>query len=322
LEERIMEFDMKKNLIVFISVSILLLFVIAGCALPDSTSAGQGESTTLNTEPAVRAATSARDTGIWRRYTPRGSILPYWNGTPNCTAFAWQNIKIPISVPDYGFINAQPFLDDGSYYKLPSTETPKAGDRVVYGDWWHSAVVYSVTGKNVTVISYWIRDIDPVTQRPNIRYLPVDAWGMPYSYYRVSDERYWNTPNCLSRKVAFQAVRNGMYVCADLNYSSDGPLYSNRTWIQEWETFYLVKAEGQYVNIWSQATCNYVKAYATSRANAKSGPSYHDDYTFLVFEWGETTFISWPANGKMLRYDSFKPEGVLYTDNAFYMKDM
>ena len=40
--------------------------------------------------------------------------------------------------------------------------------------------------------------------------------------------------------IGLQSLANNMYVCADLNIATPAPLYANRTWILQWEEFYLV----------------------------------------------------------------------------------
>jgi hypothetical protein len=285
---------------------LVLLFLTAALTLVDCEMPGD-----RNTAAVVNARSGS---GQYCYYTPRGSRIPICS-TVNCHGFAWQNGSCPTTLPSYGISDPAVFIRDGSYTEVTGEVLP--GDRVNWGDW-HSAVV---SGKDeygrIYINQYWAGS-------------SAIEWGVPVTkvggsprYFRIADTKYWNTPNLPRRKIALYAPMMGAYVCADFwdntegtdhrTWNSDAPLWANRSWIQDWETFYLIDAGGGKVNLWSYATFAYVIAFPNSRAIANGGyPGTAG--TFTLEDWSGYSFfksnISINNWNYYLRPDSFIPQNM------------
>ncbi|RPJ07755.1 MAG: hypothetical protein EHM28_06140, partial [Spirochaetaceae bacterium] len=130
------------------------------------------------------------------------------------------------------------------------------------------------------------------------------------------------------RKIALRSYKNGMYVCADLNYGWDGPLYSNRSVIGPWETFGLIDLGSDEVALRAYANDSYVSAAdgGASRVAASSWWTVAERETFhLYYISGNFSYLyalRAKINDNYLRYDSFIPEQANWgSDTLFYVID-
>ena len=309
---------MKQNVSLFTIAGFLVILMFSGC---EKEAVIPYEQESVNQEIVIKNTTSTITSDNYFYYTPVGSKLGY-QATPNCHSYAWQNSRMPSSVPNYGIYDPTPFWKDGSYVEVTG-QTIKEGDRANYGGSYHSAVVCGVQNGTVLVNSYWAGKMEYS--------VPATKYGTP-RYYRIADTKYWNTPNLPRRKVAFKACYNDInkYVCADFfnntfggTRDSDAPLWSNRTEPGPWETFYLINAGNGYVWIWSYATFSYVKAFADKRAIANGGYPGNASTFKIVNYYNDRYCIQWKVNNHYLHYGSFIA-GCQYPGkgSSFYIEDL
>jgi hypothetical protein len=295
--------------VIIFSAAMVVLFT--GC---ENGTPGIGEQGIADSENGT--ANVSLKIGSGDLYTPKGSKLSTSTSQPNCHFFAWQTYTgIPQNLPKYHLETPALFINDGSYIlvgqgsstdkNLPSGV--RLGDKVVYGTQFaHSAVVVNITAGDPQFISYFVGDDHFTNHKPYLQGFPSDLY-----YYRIFDEKYGNLPpNCPRKKIALMAYCNDLFVCADKNEGSTGPLYSNRPWILEWETFYMCDLGDNTYAFWSFATGRYVEASETNRAVADMGSIW--DWCTFKFEYYTTKYnglqyycLQSTKNKKWVHYDSF-----------------
>ncbi|RPJ05630.1 MAG: hypothetical protein EHM28_11685, partial [Spirochaetaceae bacterium] len=175
---------------------------------------------------------------------------------------------------------------------------------------------------------------------PHLRNVSRMASGSNHSLVIKTDGTLWVAGNnssgqlgtgdgrntiAFEKKIALRSFKNGQYVCADLEYGPDAPLYSNRSIIGPWETFGLLDLgwpDCKYVALRSYATGNYVTATneGTSRAQASS-LGCGDWEVFRLDNNGSGVYAFCVIDdfmNKYLRYDSFIPEQSSLGQGVFF----
>lgn len=135
-----------------------------------------------------------------------------------------------------------------------------------------------------------------------------------------------NMPIVSIKKVAFKSKNSGKYLCADLDYGPDAPLYCNRDAIGLWETFYWIEFENDngdgYHALLSCATGKYVCAEndGTSRAvaNREWVREWEQFYIYGKYLGGGqfATIISYPR--KSGKYNKFNVETMIPDSKDIY----
>ncbi|RPJ05631.1 MAG: hypothetical protein EHM28_11690 [Spirochaetaceae bacterium] len=122
------------------------------------------------------------------------------------------------------------------------------------------------------------------------------------------------------RKIALRSYKNNLYVCADINVSPDGPLYSNRSALGLWETFGLIDILDGKVMLRSYATGLYVGGEDACTSRAKANRTEENFEPFHLYKNGSVVAFLYEGNNKYLRYDSFEAEQASPgSDTYFYI---
>jgi hypothetical protein len=182
----------QQSLLLIIACCLPLVLAPAGCNLNTGM-----KSNTIECSECGDSAAKKIGVKPLNYYTPKGTELPIDGGPPNCHAFAWQvNCGVPNvnDIPGYYLASPTPFWLDGSYTLIaegytwdPIPANVQVGDKAVYGNEAHSAVVYSVDKYDPKFISYTIGKPSARIHHPTD---PGGSFGSWVYYYHVSRSDY------------------------------------------------------------------------------------------------------------------------------------
>ena len=219
-------------------------------------------------------------------------------------------------MPNYSIDTPAPYINDGSYREIaratiydPIPLKVSIYDKVVYlnasGRISHSAIVEKIDPPAFK--SYYIDSGCVVSRTPDGFENRTRPFGNNLVYYRPANASI--ATGLPSKRIALWSPLTGQYVCADLLYGRNAPLYSNRTDPQEWETFDLVDIGGGKSALWAYATGKFVCAtdYPAKRSTADY-PDYSNSWTKFTVEKSSPYVYLKCRNAYYLHSRSFNAE--------------